>query len=99
MSTSPRACRLLPRAELDLEEIWLYSFERWGQAQADGYLGAFADAFETLSDGRRTGRPVSVRTGYLKHPVGSHMVYFRVLSDGIEIVRILHQSMDTEQHL
>ena len=99
MSTSPRARRLLPRADLDLEEIWLYSFERWGQAQADSYLGAFADAFEKLVDGRSTGRAVSIRRGYLKHAVGAHMVYFRVLSDSIEIVRILHQSMETEHHL
>ena len=99
MSNSPRACRLLPRAELDLEEIWFYSFERWGRAQADGYIGALAEAFETLADGRRTGRAVDIRRGYLKHAVGSHMVYFRVVPDGIEIVRILHQIMDTDRHL
>lgn len=99
MSTSPVACRLLPRAELDLEEIWLYSFKRWGQAQADGYIGEIAEAFEKLADGRRTGRAVDIRSGYLKHAVGSHMVYFRVLSGSIEIVRILHQGMDTDRHL
>jgi toxin ParE1/3/4 len=99
MSNNLRACRLRPRAERDLEDIWLYSFERWGQAQADGYLGQIVEAFNMLADGRKKGRAVDIRAGYLKHAVGSHMVYFRVMPDSIEIVRILHQRMDTEHHL
>lgn len=99
MSNSPRGYRVLPRAEQDLEEIWLYSFKEWGQSQADRYLATCIGAFERLADGHSQGRTVSIRSGYLKHAVGAHMVYYRILSDTIEIVRILHQSMDTEQHL
>jgi plasmid stabilization system protein ParE len=39
-----------------------------------------------------------VRTGYLKHPCGSRMIYFRDNSDRIEIIRILHNK-DAERHL
>jgi len=27
-----------PRARQDLIEVWLYTFENWGEAQADRYL-------------------------------------------------------------
>ena len=42
---------------------------------------------------------VEVRTGYLKHPCGFHMIYFRDNGDRIEIIRILHNKQDAERHL
>ena len=40
-----------------------------------------------------------VRLGYVKYLVGSHIVFFRTTSDGIEVVRILHASMDFKRHV
>lgn len=99
MSDSRREYRLTPRAELDLEEIWLYSFEKWGLAKADSYHGDLVQAFEGLATGRLTCRPASLDRGYFKRSVGSHIVYFRSEHEGIQIIRILHQSMDAERHL
>lgn len=31
--------RLAPKAEDDLEDIWLFGFGKWGQLQADKYAG------------------------------------------------------------
>lgn len=42
---------------------------------------------------------VEVRAGYLKHPCGSHTIYFRDNGDRIEIIRILHNKQDVERHL
>jgi toxin ParE1/3/4 len=40
-----------------------------------------------------------IRPGYWKHPVGSHVIFFRRHPRGIDVVRILHSRMDFERHL
>ncbi|WP_072858745.1 type II toxin-antitoxin system RelE/ParE family toxin [Loktanella atrilutea] len=90
---------LAPLAEIDLEEIWFYTFQTWSFAQADNYFRDLLATFEALGAGDRTGRDVDVRPGYLKCPVGSHMVYFRERKDCIEIIRVLHQWQDISQNL
>ncbi|MCC7015944.1 MAG: type II toxin-antitoxin system RelE/ParE family toxin [Rhodospirillales bacterium] len=77
-----REYRLSPRAIADLEEIWLYTFKNWSPEQADRYHNAIVEAFEDLATGKKTGRPVDVREGYFKHPVGAHVVFYR-LSDRV----------------
>jgi plasmid stabilization system protein ParE len=37
------------RAKEDLYNIWLYSLEAWGEAQADKYIGEFFERFEWLA--------------------------------------------------
>jgi len=36
---------------------------------------------------------------YWKYAVGAHVLFFRRTTDGIEVVRVLHQRMDFERHL
>lgn len=55
--------------------------------------------FEDIAAGKRDGRPVLVRAGYLKTLVGRHAIYFQVRGKVIAIIRILYQSMDVERHL
>lgn len=40
-----------------------------------------------------------IRQGYFKLTVGSHLAFFRDAPCGIEVVRILHQSMDFDRRL
>ncbi len=94
-----RAYLLSPRAESDLEEIWLYTFRNWSPEQADTYHNAIVDAFEGLAAGKITGRPVDVREGYFKYPVGAHLVFYRFSESGLVVVRVLHQRMDVGRHL
>ncbi len=94
-----RTYRLSPLAEVDLEGIWLYTLANWSLEQADTYHQELIAAFEALALGRRRGRVTTVRTGYLKHPCGAHVIYFRNHGDRIEIVRILHNKQDVERHL
>jgi len=94
-----REIRLSPQAESDLEDIWLYTFKTWSADQAYLYHNAFVEAFEDLAAGRKFGRPVDIREGYFKYPVGAHLVFYRILEAGIVVVRILHQRMDVNRHL
>lgn len=99
MPVSFRGCRLSPRAEADLEEIWFYTSENWSEEQADRYHAEIVMAFEGLVRGTKKGRRVDVREGYFKYAVGSHFVYYRLSDATVDVVRILHQRMDVERHL
>jgi len=88
-----------PAAIRDIGAIWDYTAETWGMDQADRYIDDIRDACMPLARGERSGRKVDVREGYLKYPVGRHVVFFRMASRDVTIIRVLHQSMDTERHL
>ena len=58
--------------------------------------GAFSRSSEILD----LGRPYDdLRHGYFRYLVGSHAVFYRMVTAGIEIVPILHQRMDFDRHL
>lgn len=88
-----------PAAAADLDNIWDYTVEEWGADQADRYTDDIQDTCNNLARGEKRGRSVDVRAGYLKHAVGKHFVFFRTTKAGIEVIRILHQSMDVGRHL
>ena len=91
---------LSPAARSDLEEIWDYTARHWGKAQAERYTRDIRDVFEALGAGTLAGRSAEdIRAGYRKAAVGSHVMYFRVRADVVEIVRILHRRMDVDRHI
>lgn len=63
------------------------------------YTNDIIDAFEDIAAGKKAGRPSLVREGYLKTSIGRHAIYYQIRGELIAIIRILHQSMDVEQHL
>lgn len=95
----PARYRLSPRALADLEDIWSYTAARWSPEQAESYHAAIIAAFEGLAAGRKQGRPVDIRPGYLTYPAGSHLVFYRLSEAGIDVMRLLHQRMDVSRHL
>lgn len=100
MAPDERSYRLSPRARQDLEQIWLYTFERWSQTQADDYFVELTMAFEALAKGHRKGKPIDgVRRGYLSLACGSHFIIYHELGSKAEIIRILHQRMNIGRHL
>jgi toxin ParE1/3/4 len=85
----------------DIEDMWDYTATTWSQSQAEIYIRLIQRTFELLADDPRLGRACDeIRTGYRKFRAGSHIVFYRVIAtSGIEVVRVLHESMDFEQHL
>jgi toxin ParE1/3/4 len=91
---------LSPRAKVDLSEIWDYSADRWGIDQATAYIRDLQRAIETVAKDPRRGRKCDdVRPGYLRFSARSHVIFFRQGEQGIEVIRVLHQRMDFDQHL
>jgi toxin ParE1/3/4 len=92
---------LSPRAKSDLSHVWDYTLAKWGIDQAEKYVrDLWAAIEEQASDLTKSVDIGDVRKGYRKIRAGSHVVFFKVKSDGlIDVVRILHQKMDFERHL
>lgn len=85
---------LTPPANEDLIGIWEYTYKVWSFFQADKYIRMLYTTFDTIATAPTMyGRDyeyigVGVR-GYL---VGKHIIIYRIVEDGIEVLRILHQS-------
>jgi toxin ParE1/3/4 len=92
---------LSPAARADLEQIWDCTRERWDDDQAEEYVREIQHAIERVVDNPTIGRACDeLRPGYRKHAVGSHTLYYRIVSGAaINVVRILHQRMDVDRHL
>ncbi|AYZ65187.1 type II toxin-antitoxin system RelE/ParE family toxin [Burkholderia multivorans] len=99
MAVKGRQLRLTPLAESDLEDIWRYTFEQWSFEQANRYHRDLAATMEALARGDKIGRICTVRDGYYRYAVGSHVVFYRETEYALDVIRILHQRMDVERHL
>ena len=92
--------RLTPAAECDLEAIWTYTVLKWGAEQANRYTDIMTAAFAELAQSPKTAPACDhIRLGYRRRRVERHMVYFRITTYGIAIIRILHDRMDAPRHL
>lgn len=88
------------RAISDLEEIWLYTVEKWSIEQADRYYNLIFDEISYICKNINAGKSMEhVRKGYRASKVKSHYIFYRVLNNTIEIIRILHERMDIENRL
>lgn len=89
---------LTANAVNDLKDIGRFTQKRWGREQRNKYLKILDDSFLDLARNPSMGRESNeIRSGYYKSPTGSHVIFYRNAAEGlIEIVRILHESMDVE---
>jgi toxin ParE1/3/4 len=89
-----------PRARRDLKEIWRYTVQQWGAAQADQYLYDLDREIQGLLKFPELGTPYDpIRSGYRRLQVKRHLVFYRRNGQRLEIVRVLHDAMDVKSHL
>jgi toxin ParE1/3/4 len=92
--------RFSPRARRDLDEIWEYSVRVWSIEQAEAYVRSLSQTLALLTANPRLGRNADdIRPGYLKFPAASHVIYCRLSERTLDVIRILHRSMDAGRHL
>jgi toxin ParE1/3/4 len=88
------------RAEQDLLDIWLYTFRAWGVVQADRYLDELDQGIRLLSENPNLGSDYGqICVGHRRFSINYHRVFYRFVDDTLEIVRVLHESMDIDAHL
>lgn len=86
----------------DLEKIWFYTYENWSIEQADRYINLIFNDIKLLTNYPNTGKDYSfIRKGYKSLKVKSHLIFYKInqKNNYIEIIRILHQRMDIDNHL
>ncbi len=88
---------LRPLAKQDLNNIWLYSFQNWGEAQADQYFDQLSKAIELLGSAPMMSHIRQEFTPPVRiHHHASHLIIYVTTEDSVEIIRVLHESMDIE---
>jgi toxin ParE1/3/4 len=94
-----KSLRIADGAQADLREIKQYTELTWSAAQARCYLDELKARFALLQRRSRPGRPrEELGTGLRSLPSGGHVIFYKDMDDCIEIVRILHMSMDVRRH-
>jgi len=85
----------------DIENIWLYTVETWSVEQAR-YYNLIFDEIEYISKNPLLGKCCNhIRKNYRCTRVKSHLIFYRFRKSEkiVEVIRILHQSMDIEERL
>jgi len=88
------------QAEEDLNDIFKYSFENFGEEQAEKYYDGLEDRLTDIlnktahSTDWSDARPDMRRVNY-EH----HAIFYRRDGDDVIIIRVLHQKMDIFRHL
>ncbi|MGQ3101488.1 MAG: type II toxin-antitoxin system RelE/ParE family toxin [Sphingopyxis solisilvae] len=83
---------LSPAARRDINDIWLYTADRWGVDQADTYVGQIEENLRKAASGLRIAQAIGdewkIRSGH-------HLcIYTKQADDLIVVIRILHERMD-----
>ncbi|RLD83127.1 MAG: type II toxin-antitoxin system RelE/ParE family toxin [Bacteroidetes bacterium] len=98
---SKLTCRISKKAVEDLEKIWIYTYENWSIEQADRYYNLIINEIEFIAENFMSGKSMKyIKKGYRASKVKSHLIFYRKVDDcQVEIIRVLHQSMDIENRL
>lgn len=92
--------KLTPKARADLDAIWDYTVRQWGVDQAETYLASLGKTMQLLVENPGLGTRIDyVKSGYRKFPAASHLLVYRANSNTIEVVRVLHKSMELDRNL
>ncbi len=86
--------RRTPRADQDLEKIWFFVAQD-DPVAADRWLDTLEDKLGLLADNPLMGpaRP-DIAPELRYHPVGNYLLLYRIVSGGIEVVRVVHGAGD-----
>ncbi len=83
-----------PKALSDLAQIWDYIADD-SEERADAFIATIDAKFQTLSQHPAMGRRREELAPALRSfPVGRHLIFYVALTNGVDIVRVLHGSRD-----
>jgi toxin ParE1/3/4 len=86
--------RLTEQAEADLDEIWL-QIALDDVLVADQFIDRILNRCQLLAEKPRMGRErPELRAGLRSFAVGSYLIIYPPIGDGIEVVRVLHGARD-----
>ena len=91
--------KIREKAIEDLESIWLYTLDTWSEKQANNYYKLIIQEIELIAGNKSIGISIqNIRNGYYFSRVKSHVIFY-IITDKLEVVRILNQKMDIDNKL
>lgn len=92
-------CHFTESAENDLHAIADYSYARWGLERAARYVEALRDTAAMLAAHPELGRSVLRKPSLRRFEDLQHVLFYREVADGIEVVCVLHERQDPDNYL
>jgi toxin ParE1/3/4 len=84
----------LPRAKSDLAEIWDYIADD-SESQADNFIDTVDLKLLLLAEQPNMGRArEELAKNMRSFPIGRYVIFYLVIPNGIQIVRVLHGARD-----
>jgi toxin ParE1/3/4 len=92
--------RLAERARVDLIDIYDFTEGRFGTYQADAYYAGLIRSFGLLADFPLIGQTAdNLSVGYRRFRFQSHLIFYTIQPDHVEIRAIIHSSQDIRPQL
>jgi len=84
-----------------MDEIWVYTLEKWSLGQAELYIDLIRSEIEKIAKNPQSGRSYAhVLENCRAYKVKSHYIFYEIIDENhVEILRILHEKMDMENRL
>jgi len=93
------AVEISEEAEHDLEEVFDYTYSEHEMNQTVEYVSSFDPVFQNLALNPQLGRErMEIREGLRCHVKDLHVIFYRIKSDCVRIVRVLHGAQDLAPH-
>jgi len=93
------AIHIQVKAREDLKKILKYSVEQWGLERAERYYDDLIAGISQIADNPRIGfARDDIKLGYYQLSVEKHFVFYRIGTNKIHIIRILHERMLKSEH-
>lgn len=92
---------LTNKAVEDLAAIWEYIFDTWSERQADKCHDMLTSSLQEILEHPDLGKKYpELDTGVMGLSVGKHVVFYRMVqSTNVEVLRILHQRLDSKSRM
>lgn len=91
---------LSPQAENSLIQISDYTLQNFGQPQKKKYLKMLQERMREAAASPNKGRERNdIKQGYYSIQAEKHHIYYRLGDAHIDIIDVLHQSMEPSLHL
>jgi toxin ParE1/3/4 len=92
--------RLTPAAKTDLQEIWNYTCDIWGENKAEQYLLHIESKINLLAENPELGRSrPEIKEDYFSFLAEKHIIFHIKAKKHIQIIAVLHGKMDINKQL
>lgn len=88
------------QAQKSIKQISKYTLENYGESQRKQYLKILRKQMRLIANSPKQGRERSdIKPGYYSIKAEKHHIYYRIRNTHIEVIDVLHQSMEPKLHI